>query len=393
VELRRKLTAAAPRIEWEFPGILSDLIGDLTWSPEPIEIKIFSPDVKFLEATAPAVRDAIEKVEGVVDTKDGLVYTGPTIRLRLRADDAHRFGLDASEVGRAVNIALLGETASSVLQGDRVLEIRVKVDPARVEKIATFGELPIRAPNGTTVRLSQVADVELEPGQLELHREDLRQNVAVTARLEGKDLGTAVADIREELARGAPLPPGTLEFGGLYEQQQASFRNLLGVLAAALVLVFTVLVVEFRSFVEPLAILIGAVLALFGSVLALAVTGTSLNILSFLGAIIGVGVVAKNGILMLDLASHLCAEGLDLTEAVVRSGRRRLRPVLMTSLAAIFGMLPLAYGIGSGADMLKPLAIAVIGALVFSSLLSLVATPTAYVLMKRAWPGERAAAR
>src|SRR5437879_3703079 len=155
------------------------------------------------------------------------------------------------------------------------------------------------------------------------------------------------------------------------------------VLAMAIFLVFTVLLIEFRSFYEPMAIVFGAVLALFGTVLALFITGTSLNIVSFLGAIIGVGIVAKNGILMLDFVQRLRAQGVALDEALVRSGHRRLRPVLMTSLAAALGMLPLAYGIGSGAAMLRPLAIAVIGALCISVLLSLVATPVAYFLMLR----------
>jgi len=155
------------------------------------------------------------------------------------------------------------------------------------------------------------------------------------------------------------------------------------VLAMAIFLVFTVLLLEFRSFYEPIAIVFGAVLALFGTVMALWITHTSLNVVSFLGAIIGVGIVAKNGILMLDFVEHLRAEGLNLQDALVRSGHRRLRPVLMTSLAAAFGMLPLAYGIGSGADMLKPLAIAVIGALAISVLLSLVATPAVYYLLLR----------
>jgi multidrug efflux pump subunit AcrB len=155
------------------------------------------------------------------------------------------------------------------------------------------------------------------------------------------------------------------------------------VLLMAVFLVFTVLILEFGSFYEPAAIVFGAVLAMFGTILALWITGTSLNVVSLLGAIIGVGIVAKNGILMLDFVKELQAQGLDLAEALVRSGRRRLRPVLMTSLAAALGMLPLAYGIGSGADMLKPLAIAVIGALCISVLLSLIATPTIYYLMTR----------
>jgi multidrug efflux pump subunit AcrB len=240
-----------------------------------------------------------------------------------------------------------------------------------------------RTPSGTVVQLGQVVDVGETESQLELRREDFRQDIAVTARLEGRDLGSAMADIRRIFDNDPTLPPGTLEYGGLYQQQQESFRNLLTVLAMAIVLVFTVLLLEFRAFLEPLSIMFGATLALFGSIFALWITGTSLNVVSFLGAIIGVGIVAKNGILMLDLVDHFVAEGLSLHDALIRSGRRRLRPVLMTSMAAAVGMLPLAYGVGSGADMLRPLAIAVIGSLCVSVLLSLVATPAAYYVMRR----------
>jgi multidrug efflux pump subunit AcrB len=220
-----------------------------------------------------------------------------------------------------------------------------------------------------------------EAGQLELRREDLRQDVAVTARLEGRDLGSAMKEIQGLLGHDSSMPPGTIEFGGLFEQQQESFRNLLVVLAMAVVLVFTVLLVEFRSFLEPLAIVIGALLSMVGTIAALWITGTSMNVVSLLGLIIGIGIVAKNGILMLDLVEHHRAEGASLEEALKQSGRRRLRPVLMTSMAAALGMLPLAWGVGSGADMLKPLAIAVIGALSISVLLALVATPTVFALM------------
>ena len=385
-ELRRRFNEALPGVNWEFPGILSDLIGDLMWSPKPIEIKLFSTDTAFLKQHAPQIEEYLKKVPGVVDSFDGLVYAGSSVSLKVRPD-AQRFGLSADDIATAVNIAMLGETSSTVLEGDRVVNIRVKVDPTHTNRLAALRELPLRAPDGTEVRLSQVVDLVEEPGQLELRREDLRQNVAVTARLEGRDLGSAMAEIRETLARQVSLPVGTIEYGGLYQQQQESFRNLLIVLGMAIVLVFTVLLVEFRSFLEPVAIVFGAVLAMFGTVLALWLTGTSLNVVSFLGAIIGVGIVAKNGILMLDFVEHLLADGLPLQEALVQSGRRRLRPVLMTSMAAALGMLPLAYGVGSGADMLKPLAVAVIGALCISVLLSLVATPAVFYLMNRS--GQR----
>jgi multidrug efflux pump subunit AcrB len=232
------------------------------------------------------------------------------------------------------------------------------------------------------VKLSQVADLVAEPGQLELHREDLRQLVAISARLENRDLGSAMAEITSKLSQDQTLPPGVLEFGGLFQQQQESFQNLFVVLVASIFLVFSVLLVEFRSFYEPIAIVFGSGLALCGAVMAWYLTGTSVNIVSLLGATIGIGVVAKNGILMLDSVYRFESQGESLADALAESGRWRLRPVLMTSLAAALGLLPLAYGIGAGSDMLKPLAIGVIGALTLSVLLSLVATPTLYLVMR-----------
>lgn len=382
-DLRHAFHVAVPGIEWEFPGILGDLIGDLTWSPDPIEVKLFSTDTEFLERKAPEIEAKLQKIAGVVDSFDGLVYTGPTISLHVRHADARRFGLNAKSLASAMNTAMLGRAMSSVLEGDRVVKVRVLVDANRLDRLAVLRDLPLRGAGGALVKLSQVADVIEEPGQLELHREDLRQLVAVTARLENRDLGSAMAEIRETLGADESLPPGTIEFGGLYQQQQQSFRNLMRVMLAAIFLVFSVLLLEFRSFAAPAAIVFGAVLALFGAVTALWATGTSLNVVSFLGAIIGVGIVAKNGILMLDAVTQLQTEGLKLVDALVCSGRRRLRPVLMTSLTTLLAMLPLAYGIGAGADMLKPLAIAIMGSLSISVVLSLVATPVAYQLLSR----------
>ncbi|HVP89981.1 MAG TPA: efflux RND transporter permease subunit [Terriglobales bacterium] len=382
-ELRHRLNAALPDVIWEFPGILGDLIGDLMYAPQPIEVKLFSTDVAYLKAKAPQVAETLGKIPGVVDVFNGLVSTGPAISFRVRYIDAERFGLTADDIAGTVNAAMIGQTASTVLEGDHVIAVRIKGEPGATDRLEKLRNLPLRAADGSLVTLSQVVDVIEEPGQLELRRDDFRQDVAVTARLEGRDLGSAMAEIRKTLAGDKSFAAGAVEYGGIYQQQQESFRNLVVVLLMAIFLVFTVLLLEFGSFYEPLAIVFGAVLAMFGTVLALWLTDTSLNVVSLLGAIIGVGIVAKNGILMLDYVKELRAEGLDLAEALVRSGRRRLRPVLMTSLAAALGMLPLAYGIGSGADMLKSLAIAVIGALCISVLLSLIATPTIFYVMVR----------
>ena len=383
-ELRKKFNTTMPAAEWEFPGILGDLLGDLTDSPKPVEIKLFSADTAWLMKKAPEVKEALSKISGVVDLNDGLKMTGPTVSFRLRQTDVQSFGLTGEDVAAALNTAMIGRTASSVLEGDRVVDIRVVVAPGRLTSISALQALPIRTPKSGVIKLSQVADVVMGPGQLELNREDLRQVVAVTAAFEHRDLGSGIAEIKQVLAKDPTLAQGVVEFGGLFRQQQESFRHLMVVLLMSITLVFTVLLIEFRSFREPIAIVFGSLLALTGTVAALWVSGTTMNIVSFLGAIIGVGLVAKNGILMLDLVRHHLADGVGVEEALVRSAQRRLRPILMTSLATALAMLPLAWGIGHGADMLRPLAIGIIGALGVSMLFSLIATPVVYSLLPRA---------
>ncbi len=292
-----------------------------------------------------------------------------------------RFGLSAQNIADAVNTALYGQTSSYTLEGDHTVDIRVVAKADTVNSTAKLRDLPIRTSTGAIVRLDQVADLSITPSENELNRDNLRQDVIVYGRLQGVDMGTAMREIQARLAKCSWLPQGSVEYGGLYELQQESFHNLLAVLLSAILLVFIVLLIEFRSFNEPISIVFGAVLALFGTVVALWITGVSLNIISYLGAIIGVGIVAKNGILVLDYYGQLRAQGVELVEALVQAGHRRLRPVLMTSLAAALGMLPLAYGIGTGAQMLKPLGVAVIGALFISVLLSLIATPVVYYVL------------
>jgi multidrug efflux pump subunit AcrB len=208
-ELRHQFHVAVPGLNWEFPGILGDLIGDLMWSPAPIEIKLFSTDIDFLKKKAPEIEASIQKVKGVVDTFDGLVYTGNSIHLQVRRAEAERFGLTVDRIAAAVGAAMLGQTASSILEGDRVIEIRVLVEASATNRIETLLDLPLQTPSGHLVKLSQVAKVVEEPGQLELRREDMRQDVAVTARLENRDMGSAVAEIRERLNQDPSIPAGT----------------------------------------------------------------------------------------------------------------------------------------------------------------------------------------
>jgi multidrug efflux pump subunit AcrB len=326
----------------------------------------------------------IDEVPHVTDTEDGVVVAGPSLVFRVRPADAQRYGFSTTDIAEAVETAKLGRLSSYVLKDDRITNIRVLMDPKAIDRVETLKNVPLKTAAGDVVRLEQVADVIETPGEVELNRENLRQFVAVTGRPEGEDLGSVMKTVQEKLA--GRYPAGLIEFGGQFQQQQEAFHNLMLVMVMSVLLIFTVLLLEFKSFLEPMAIVAGALLALIGTVAALYMTGISENIISRLGAIIGVGIVAKNGILMLDYVDHLRRRGLSMEESLVQSGRRRLRPVLMTSMAAALGMLPLAYGVGSGADMLRPLAVAVIGALCISVLLSLVATPTVYYLMWRLTP-------
>jgi multidrug efflux pump subunit AcrB len=383
--LRGQIESSEPALRIEFVGILSDLIGDLTSSPAPVEIRLFSEDARALHATASRVEKSIQKVSGVVDTFNGVVVSGPAITFRVDPERAARLGVSATDVANAVTTAMSGDAASSILQQGRLITVRVVLPPSESQSLQKLRGLQVRsATTGGQFRLDQVADISYDTGQTEIERDGLRQSVAVTARLSGSDLGTAIRQIRAQLAKDVKLPPGmTVEYGGLYAEQQASFRELLQSLVLAITLVFLVLLVEFRSFAHPVAIVAGAVLALGGVLAGLFVTGSTLNVVSMMGMIMVVGIVAKNGILMLDAVEEHRACGDSLHEALMLSGRRRFRPVLMTSLAAILGMLPLALALGSGAELLQPLAIAVIGGLAVALLFSLVVTPTVYAMLSK----------
>ncbi|MCB1025721.1 MAG: efflux RND transporter permease subunit, partial [Acidobacteria bacterium] len=383
-ELRGKIESSEPSLQVEFVGILSDLIGDLTSSPAPIEIRLFSEDKNTLHETAHAVEESIKKVPGVVDTNSGVVISGAAVTFKINPEAAARFGVSPNDIANTVTIAMSGDASSSILEKGKLIAVRVLVPNSERTSLSQLKALAIRSQTGQLFRLEQVADISVDNGQTEIERDGLRQSVGITARITGRDMGSTIADIRKRLAKDVKLPPGmTLEYGGLYKEQQASFRELSFSLMLAVALVFLVLLVEFRSFAHPVAIVSGAVLALGGVLFGLYITNSTLNVVSLMGMIMVIGIVAKNGILMLDAVEEHIAKGDSLKNALVLSGRRRIRPVLMTSLAAILGMLPLALAIGAGAELLQPLAIAVIGGLAVALLFSLIFTPTVYYIQKR----------
>jgi multidrug efflux pump subunit AcrB len=390
-DIRKQIASTQPSLaRVELPGILSDMIGDLTSEPQPVEIKLFSEDAAALNHKADEIEEAIKKTPGIVDTFNGVIVSGPAITFKIDPQRAAALGVNASDIANTVTTAMTGDSTSVILEHDRLVTVRVVLPKELRTSLEALRALPIRsATKNSLFRLDQVADIDYDKGQTEINRDGLRRTVAVTARLEGIDLGSAITAIKAKLAKEVALPPGmTIEYGGLYREQQQSFRELSLALGLAIALVFVTLLIEFRSFTHPTAIVTGAVLALSGVLAALLITRTTLNVVSYMGMIMVVGIVAKNGILMLDAVEDHLKAGDTLREALVRSGRRRFRPVLMTSLAAMLGMTPLAFAIGSGAEILQPLAIAVIGGLMIALMLSLVVTPTVYAMLRRDLSGS-----
>ncbi|HEY0785555.1 MAG TPA: efflux RND transporter permease subunit, partial [Acidobacteriaceae bacterium] len=268
----------------------------------------------------------------------------------------------------------------------RPYTIRVRLGPESRASLDTIENTVFNSASGRTATLGSLATVTELPPQNEIRRENLQLSVVVTGRLEGSDLGTGVARVQQAIA-ALHLPAGVrVEYGGTYQEQQTSFRQLQRVLLMAMVLVFAALLAEFRNFAAPASILVSSVLSIAGVILALLLTATTFNVASFMGLIMVVGIVAKNGILLLDAEERFRAEGMPAREAMLLATRRRLRPILMTAIAAVTGMLPLAFALGAGSQMLQPLAIAVIGGLAISMLLSLIVTPVTYYLLTRTRP-------
>jgi CzcA family heavy metal efflux pump len=385
-DIRSQIEEKEPATKVEFIQLLQDMIGDLTSQPEPVVIKLFAQDGKLLNDTAPKVGEAISKVKGVVDVLNGVENTvsGPAVTYQVNPTIAARAGFTPEEVAVDAAAVLEGEPAATpVILNDRAYTIRVRFPEQSRSSLDNMSNTLLTSATGRTATLGSLATVITDPGETEIRRENLQRLVQVTARLEGVDLGNGVAAVQKTV-NNLHLPSSIrVEYGGLYEENRKSSRDLLMVLLLALLLLFAVLLFEFRTFSAPTAILGSALLSTFGGFLALLVTGTTFNVASRMGMIMVIGIVAKNGILLLDAEHRFRNLGQSAEEAMIQAGRRRLRPIVMTALATIAGMLPLAFGIGAGSEMLKPLAITVIGGLLSSMVLSLIFTPAIHYYLSR----------
>lgn len=380
--LREKFGKNMPGMTVEFVQLLQDMLGDLEGNPEPIEVKIFGDDMPTLSRLADGVAEKMKHLNGIVDIV-APQRGNPELNVQVDPTRAAKAGFTVEEVSSQLATGLLGNVATEFRRGDRLVGVRVRFPDKDRFNLDWVREFPLTNASGSVVPLSATATVEAVEGEVELHREDLKQMVPVTARLEGRGMGSAVADIRQMMASVA-LPFGySWQLGGLYESQQSSFRSLVVVMAIAILLVFAVLVAQFRRFTAAAVILSAAPLSMVGAFGLLLVTKTPLNVSSFMGLILLIGLIVKNGIILVDYADIISADQPDRIEALVQAGSIRLRPILMTTLCTLFGLLPLALGLGSGAEMQKPLAIAVIGGLTVSTVITLVFVPALLALVDR----------
>lgn len=384
--LRGRLQEAVPAATFDFHQILEDLINGLSGTKAPVEIVVHGPDQATLIALASKVKAAIATVPGIVDAYNGIVYVDPSFRIAPRGAQLSALGITPSDVGNAVAALAQGTVATNVAGGTRLIPVRVGVAGAGVAG-GNLAATPLLA-NGQTTSLGDLASVQTVRLSSNIDAQNGAPLVRVTANISGAPLSSVTAGIRKTLRKVA-FPPGyTFEIGGQAQTQAQSFSGFLQVIAMAVVLVFAVILGTFGSFRLPLVILMTIPLSLIGVALALTVTGTAINVSSFMGLLMLVGLVVKNGILFIDVANKQREAGADIEEALVVAGNTRLRPIVMTTLAAIGGLLPLALGVGTGAAMEKPLAIAVIGGLSTATIFTLIVIPVLYA----AFAGKKALA-
>ena len=383
-EVRDRIQTAAPRLHIEFMQILSDVINDLAGAARPVEVKLFGEQLDTVESYARTIAPDLEKIDGIEDLYDGVSEPAAELLMRVNQAEVDRLGLTPTDVGDAVSAALLGVPAGEVRVGDRPVAVRVRApDSVRYDPLR-LAALPLVSGDARQATpLGSLATFERTQSRLGLDREDQQQMITLTADVSGRSLGGVMGDVRHVLAAHRPPTGVRVVLGGQYASQQAAFAALLLVLGLAVVSVCAVMVIQFESFVEPAVVLLVAPVSFVGALALLLVTGTALNVSSFMGLILLVGLIVKNGIILLDFTRlRMRSGGLPLEAAIREAARVRLRPILMTTLCTLFGLLPLALGLGAGSELQRPLALAVIGGLTLSTPITLLAVPSLLVAIR-----------
>lgn len=384
-QIRSQIEAKVPGLDIELALLMEDIIGDLTAVPQPIEIKLFSDDPAQLSALAQKVASKLGRIPGVVDVRNGINPAGDALEIHVDRVKAALEGLEPEQVTGMISQQLEGNVTTAIQQGPKMVGVRVWIPEGLRNTDSALNRLLMRAPDGHMFPLGRIASISAVEGQPQISRENLKRMDAVTARLNGRDMGSAVRDVRQMMDRPGFLPKSVYyELGGLYQQQQQAFRGLIAVLAAAVALVFMLLLFLYERFRYALSIMAIPLLSLSAVFIGLWASGTELNISAMMGMTMIVGIVTEVAIFYFSEYREL-ADSMTRPEALILAGKNRMRPIAMTTIAAILTLLPLALAIGQGSAMQQPLAIAIISGLLVQLPLVLFVMPVLFELTQRQW--------
>lgn len=375
-EIRQRVEASQPSLQIDFGQVIGDMLGDLMESTQPIEIKIFGSDRKELEILSRKVAGIVSNIEGTADVFDGITIAGPYINIEPNAEHLAQFGITPANLQSQIQTSLEGDVAGVAFDNDRLTNIRLIYPDNSKLSVSDMNKLQLFLPNGKLIPVTDLANIHLMSGDPEIQRENLQNMGIVTARLNGRDLGSVMSEMSKDISSKISLKQGyNITFGGAWQEQKQSFQELMFILITASLLVFCVILTLFKEFRIACIILFIAVLGIAGSFLALFLTGIPLNVGSYTGLIMIVGIIGENAIFTY-LQYREAAERMKLDDAIVFAISTRLRPKLMTALGAIIALMPLALAFGTGSQMHQPLAIAIIGGFLVALPLLLIVLPT-----------------
>ena len=375
--IRKKIEATQPALRIDFGQVLMDMLGDLMSSVSPIEVKIFGNNQVQLQKIANQVNGIVENVKGTADVFNGVVIAGPSINIIPNYRMLAQYGIAPSDLQFQLQTALEGNVIGSILENERVTPIRLIYKNSEKRSLEDIKKLKLFLPNGQSIPITNLVTISAQKGIAEVERENLQMMCVVTGRLNNRDLGNVMKDIKNEVNKKVALPSGYyIEYAGAYKEQQQSFKELLLILIASSLLVFGVILFLFRDFRAAIIILFISVLGISGSYLLLFLTKTPLNVGSYTGIIMIVGIISENAIFTFLQFRDTFKLTQDVSHSLVYSISTRLRPKLMTALGAIIALLPLAIGLGTGSELHQPLAIAVIGGFLIALPLLLIVLPS-----------------
>ncbi len=376
-EIRQKVEASQPALRIDFGQVIGDMLGDLMSSVAPIEVKVYGSNQKELQKIAQKVNAIVEKIPGTADVFDGIIWTGPTVNIALNYRQLAQFGITPADLQFQMQTALEGNVVGNLLENERTTPVRLIYQNSEKRSLEDVKKLKVFLPNGNVIPITNLVEITAQKGDAEIERQNLQMMSVVTARLNNRDLGAVMKDIQEKVSADIHLPNGYyIEYAGAYQEQQQSFKELLMILIASSLLVFGVILFLFRDFRVALVILLISVLGIAGSYILLFITATPLNVGSYTGIIMIVGIISENAIFTFLQFRETFKITQDIESSLIYSISTRLRPKLMTALGAIIALLPLAIGIGTGSELHQPLAIAVIGGFLIAMPLLLIVLPT-----------------